>query len=205
MQQREGEKKETYIIQHDKRLCPSAIGIANGIKKPTPSNCGQQLLDKQRQKRRADSSQDKVVYQKERLELERLPVPHQLAATKDDEIVDGDKDGRVPQRGHWRLANDKVKLLGRIASHIFKGLAEERPEADAKGPVDGGKRQRARHGSKSPAPERQLGQGRRAMNERGEGKEEERRTKENHDKRKIKKKREEEKEKEGRKKEREQA
>lgn len=130
-----------HIVQDHERLCPAAISIADGEESSASNESGEQLLNKKGEENSADSREDEVVYQKERLELEGLPSPHQLAATENNEVVNGDKDGRVPQRGHGRLANDKVELLGRISCHILEGLAKERPQVDAKRSFDAGKGQ----------------------------------------------------------------
>lgn len=84
--------------------------------------------------------------QKEALQLEGLPVPHQLSATKNDEIVDGDKNGSVSQRRHGRLANDKLEVIRRIPYHILKRLVKERPQVDAKRPVHAGNGEKRCHG-----------------------------------------------------------
>lgn len=122
-------------------MCPAAISIADSEEGSASNDSGEQLLNEKREENSADSREDEVVYQKERLELERLPRPHQLAATENDEVVNGDKDGRVPQRRHGRLANDEVEFLGRISCHILERLAKERPQVDAKRSFDAGKGQ----------------------------------------------------------------
>lgn len=110
------------------------------------NNGGKQLLNEKRQNDGADRREDEIVNQKESLQLEGLPVPHQLSAAKNDEIVDGDKNGGVSQRRHGRLANDKLKFICRISCRILKCLVKERPQVDAKRPVHAGNGEKRCHG-----------------------------------------------------------
>lgn len=127
-----------YVVQDNEGLCPAAISIADGVESSTANNGGKQLLNEKHQDDGADNREDKIVNQKESLQLEGLPVAHQLSATKNDEIVDGDKNGSVSQRRHGRLANDKLELIRGIPCHILKRLVKERPQVDAKRPVHAG-------------------------------------------------------------------
>lgn len=101
---------------------------------------GDQLLQEQQQKSATDGGQVEVVDFEEKVELERLPLPHELASSKDDDIVGEEENGRLRHAGHGRLSGHEPEVLGGISSNGLECLCENGPQRDTKRPV---KRRRA--------------------------------------------------------------
>lgn len=101
---------------------------------------GYQLLDKEGQENGADGGQVKVVNHKRTVELESRPLAHQLSSAKDDDVVGEDREAGLAHRRQRRLVRLEVKVLWVEAHDHGKGLVKERPEMDAKRPVDAGNR-----------------------------------------------------------------
>lgn len=118
---------QTYIVQDNHGLSPSTIVVADGMEDTIVVKLGNQLLNEEDQEDAADGGQVEVVDEEERLELEGLPVAHQLAATKDDDVVDDDEDGGRLERRHWGLKGNELEFLGRESNNGLPGLAENGP------------------------------------------------------------------------------
>lgn len=101
--------------------------VTDGVEDTIVVELGDELLDEEDQKKTADGGQVEVVNKKERLELERLPVAHQLATTKDDNVVDDNKNGCRLEGRHRCLEGYEIELLGRISSHSLPRLAKDGP------------------------------------------------------------------------------
>lgn len=120
-------ESNTHVVEDNKGLRPATIVVANGVKDTTASEGRDELLNEQDQENARDSRQIKVVDQEERLELERFAVTHDLAATKDDGIVDDNEDGSRLEGRHRRLERHELELLSRVSDDGLPGLAEYRP------------------------------------------------------------------------------
>jgi len=118
---------EAYVVEDNKRLRPAAILVADGVENTLPHDRWQKLLNKESQEDPADRGQIKVVDQEERLQLERLPVAHQLPAPENEDIVAYDENARLFQGWHRSLASLESKVVGRIAHNSLEGLVEVGP------------------------------------------------------------------------------
>lgn len=105
----------TYVVENNKRLSPATLGVADGVEDAAADDGREQLLNEESQKSTADNGQDEVVNQEETLELEGFPVAHDLSATEDDGVVDGDEDGGRLERRHGSLERHKLEVIGRVA------------------------------------------------------------------------------------------
>ena len=117
----------THVVKNNKRLCPTAISVANGMKETVSDNRRDQLFNEQSQKNRADSGQVEVVDQKERLELERFPIAHKLPSAEDDGVVDDYEDTGLFQRRHGGRARFEPEIVRRVPYNELKGLIEVGP------------------------------------------------------------------------------
>jgi len=73
---------------------------------------------------------------KQPIQLQRLPLAHELSATKDEKIID-DEDGEGgAECGEVGFALDKFEVLGFVAVDSGKDLFEEGPYCETKGPVN---------------------------------------------------------------------
>lgn len=52
----------TYVVQDNERLCPTTIGIADGVADSVSNNGRKQLLNEEHQEGCADSRKDKIMY-----------------------------------------------------------------------------------------------------------------------------------------------
>lgn len=129
-------KDTTYIVQDNEGLSPTAVSIADGMENTAANDGRQKLLNVQGQKNTTDNGQVQVVDEEERLELEGLTVAHELAASKNDDVVDDDEDGRGLECRHGRLEGDELELAGGISHHSRPCLVEDGPEMDSKGAVE---------------------------------------------------------------------
>ena len=122
----------THIIENKQLLGPTTIGVADGIKKTVPDKRGDELFDEEGQEDTANYSQDEVVDEEERLELERLSVTHHLATTKNGSIVQDNEYRRLLKGRKWRLARHKAKVIGRVSHQNIESLIKVGPQLYAK-------------------------------------------------------------------------
>jgi hypothetical protein len=87
--------QETYVVQDDQGLGPTALSMANGMEQTMTNNSRQNLLNEQSKQNGADGGEVEVVDQEKSAQLERLAVAHHLAAAEDDEIVEGNEDASL--------------------------------------------------------------------------------------------------------------
>lgn len=72
------------------------------------------------------------------VELQRLPIAHQLAPAEDDDVV-GDEDGGRSREGRERrLARHEAEVLRLVALDCLEDALEERPELQAEWSIEGG-------------------------------------------------------------------
>lgn len=131
---------ETYVVQDHKGLGPATLGIADSMEDATTDNCGKKLLNEESQESTADQGQVEVVDEEETLELEGLTIAHPFATTKDDGIVDDDKDRCRLESGHGGLERHKLEVIGGVADNSSESLVKDGPQVNAKRPVDGWQR-----------------------------------------------------------------
>lgn len=131
----------TYVVEDNHRLSPATVVVADGVEDTIVVQLRNQLLNEENQKDTANSGKVEVVDEEKRLELEGLTVMHQLATTKDDDVVDDDKDGGRLEGRHGRLERHELEVVGGIANNELKGLVEDGPQMDAKWTVDRRQRQ----------------------------------------------------------------
>lgn len=117
----------TYVVENNKRLSPTTIVVADGVKDTLADNSGKDLFHEEGQKDCRNGGQDEVVNEEERLKLKPLPLAHPLTPTKDDDIVADDKDARLFQSRHGRDASLEPEVAGWIANNGFPGLIEDGP------------------------------------------------------------------------------
>ena len=110
--------------------------VANGVKNTTTDNGRDELLKEEHKKSARDESQVEVVDEKERLELERLTVAHQLATTKNDSIVDDNEDRSRLEGRHGRLERNELEFINRVADDSSPCLVEDGPQVDAERAID---------------------------------------------------------------------
>lgn len=122
-----GSLDRTYVVQHDHGLSPTAIVVADGMKDTVAVKLGNQLLNKEDQEDTTDGGKVEVVDEEQRLELEGLSRAHQLAPTKDDDIVDDDEDGGGFESRHGSLEGHKLELLSRVSYNGLPSFAENGP------------------------------------------------------------------------------
>lgn len=128
---------ETYIVQDDKRLGPSAPVVTDAVEDAVACNGGQELLDEQGQQDGADDGQEQVVDHEQGVQLECGELLHDLAAAEDHGVV-GDQDGRgLLEGGQWSDTLDELELAGRIAHYLLISLIKQRPQVNAKRSVEG--------------------------------------------------------------------
>lgn len=90
-------------------------------------NCWQQLLNEEGQQYTGDGSEVEVVDQENGLELERLAVAHELAATQNDDIVKDDEDAGLLKSGHGSLPGDEAEVADGVAGDQSPCLVKDRP------------------------------------------------------------------------------
>lgn len=117
----------THVVENNHRLSPATIVVADGKEDTLADNSGQKLLNEESQEEAADGGQVEVVDEEEGLELEGLAVAHQLSATKDDEVVDDDEDGRRLQSRHGSLERHELEVIGRVANDGREELVKDGP------------------------------------------------------------------------------
>jgi len=117
----------THVIQKDQGLSVTTIVVTDGVEETIVVDFGNDLLDEEGEKDAADGRQVEIVNKEDRPELERLTIAHQLATTKDDNVVDDNKDGVCLEGRHGCLEGNEIKLLGRISSHGLPSLAKDGP------------------------------------------------------------------------------
>jgi hypothetical protein len=130
----------THVVENNQGLSPAALVIADGMENTAADNGRHKLLNEENQKDAADSGKVEVVDQEQGLELEGLTVAHELAASKDDGIVDDNEDRSGLQSRHRSLEWDEFEFAGRVADNGSPGLVKDRPQMDAKGAVEGWQR-----------------------------------------------------------------
>lgn len=117
----------TYVVQDNHRLGPTAIIVADGMEDTIMVELGNQLFNEEDQENTADGSEVEVMDEEQSFELEGLTAAHQLAATKDDHVVNDDEDGGRLESRHGSLKRNKLELLSRISNNSLPGLAEDGP------------------------------------------------------------------------------
>lgn len=125
-----------YVVQHHQLPRPPALVIANGIEDPIPRDCRDQLLQEQHQQHPTNQREVEVMDLEQAVQLQRLPLLHQLPPAEDDDVVGDEGGGRLGHAGHGRLAGDEVELLGLVAAEGGEGFGEDGPEGDAEGAVE---------------------------------------------------------------------
>ena len=88
-------------------------------------NSWQQLLNEESQQNTGDGSEVEVVNQENGLELERLAVAHELAATQNDEIVKEDENASLLKSGHGRLPGDEAEVGDGVAGESYDSEAPQ--------------------------------------------------------------------------------
>jgi hypothetical protein len=131
---------ETYVVQDDKGLSPSTLGIADSMEDTATDNGGKKLLNEESQESTADQSQVEIVNEEETLELEGLTVAHPFATTEDDGVVDNNEDRCRLESGHGGLERHKLEVIGGVANNSSECLVKDGPQVNAKRPVDGWQR-----------------------------------------------------------------
>jgi len=115
------------------------MNITNRIKRSLPHQRRQQLLHKQRQQSSRNDRQVEIVDLEQPVQLQRLPVAHHLASTQDDDVVRDERSESLVRARHGRGARREAEFLGLVASDFGKGGAEDGPEFEAEGALQGGK------------------------------------------------------------------
>ena len=116
-----------YVVENDQLVGPSARFGANGIEYAVSDNRWDQLLGKERQENAADDGQVEIVNLEQPIQLHRRSIAHQLASTKDYDVVGYQDDGSLWECRHWRLALDEAKVLRLVAFGGFERFLEEGP------------------------------------------------------------------------------
>ncbi len=116
-----------YIVENDQLVGPSARFGANGIEYTVSDNSRDQLLGKERQENAADDGQVEIVNLEQPIQLQRRSIAHQLASTKNYDVVGYQDDGCLWECRHWRDAFDEAKVLRLVAFGGFEGLLEDGP------------------------------------------------------------------------------
>lgn len=119
--------RDTYIVEDNEGLRPTAIMIADGIEDALAHNGRQDLLNEESQEDGGDGGQDKVVNEEQRFKLEPVLLAHPLATTKDDNVVANDEDARLFEGRHWRNASLELEVASRVANDGLPGLVENGP------------------------------------------------------------------------------
>lgn len=117
----------SYVVENDQLVSPSAWFGANGIEYTVLDNSWNQLLGKERQKNAADGGQVKIVDLEQPIQLQSRSIAHQLAPTKDYDVVGYQDDGCLWECRHWRLALVEAEVLRLVAFDRFEGFLEDRP------------------------------------------------------------------------------
>lgn len=130
-----------HVVDSDNGLGPG-LGVADGIEKTVINQNGDELLNKQQQKEQRQEGQKQVVELKQKSQLLGGTLSHNLATTKDDNIVDdnGGKDGGGGREGQ-ALALGELKSLGVPTSALLRDIRENVPQVKAKRAVNGGDRE----------------------------------------------------------------
>jgi hypothetical protein len=89
--------------------------VANRKEKTPSNNGGKKLLNEQSQQDCADGRECEIVYEKQRLQLERLAIPHQFSSPEDNRVVDRHEDRGLLQRRHGRLPSHESEVIGGVA------------------------------------------------------------------------------------------
>lgn len=119
--------------------------MANGVENSSSDNGGKQLLDKKKQQYAANGGQVEVMNLEKSIELERLTTTHDLAATKDDDVVGDQHGGSGAERRHGSLARDELEILRLVALDGLEDLFEDGPELKTEWTVE------CRHAIANPA------------------------------------------------------
>lgn len=127
---------ESYIVQNDKLIRPSAIVVANSKEKSLPRNDGNQLLGKKRKQYPTNSREVEVVDLEEKVELEGLAVAHQLSAAEDNNVVCDERDCACLEGRKRCLALYESEILGFVASDGLEDSLKDGPELKAKRAVE---------------------------------------------------------------------
>lgn len=109
--------------------------MADGVEDAMAHNGGQDLLNEEGKQDAADGGEVEVMDEEKGPQLERLAVPHHFATTKNDNIVQCDENGGLLKGRHGRDTGHEAEVVGRVANNLLEGLVEDRPEVDAKRPV----------------------------------------------------------------------
>ena len=108
-------RENTYIVQHDQFLGPTAIVVANGIENTVSNNSGEELLNEEGQKTTADDGQVEIVNHERAIEDECLTMLHQFSSAKDYNIVCDQSCCRLFQSGHGSNARLELEVNGGVA------------------------------------------------------------------------------------------
>lgn len=125
--QRTVSSSRTYVVQDYQRLSPTAVDFANGVEQAMPVDGRNELLSEQGQENATDQSEHQVVDDGNGLELEGWSIPHQFPSTEYDRVIYDNKDRRLLQGRHGRLAGDEFEVIGRVAHDQLEGLVEDGP------------------------------------------------------------------------------
>ena len=126
----------THVVKNDQRLSPSTAVVTDGVEDAVAPDGGDQLLNKQGQEDGADRGQDEVVEHEQGVELERREVLHDLATTENHHIVSHQQSRGLLEGGQRGHARDELEFAGGVAHDLLIGLVEERPQVNAKGPIE---------------------------------------------------------------------
>lgn len=109
--------------------------VADGVEDAVPVQGRDELFGKQHQQPAADEGEVEIVNLEQTVELHGLAAAHELTSAKDDDVVGNQRQGRLPERGHRRATGGEAEVLRLVALDRLKSLLEDRPQGDAKGPV----------------------------------------------------------------------
>lgn len=132
-------RSPTHVVKHHQLRCPSSIVITNRIERSPPHQRRDELLQEQGQQSSADHCQVKVVNLEQAIQLQWLPLSHNLTSAEDDDVVKHQRRRGLGDGGHGRAAGHEAELLWLVASDFGEGLAEDGPEFDAEWAVQGGR------------------------------------------------------------------
>lgn len=136
------------IVNSDNRLSPRT-SVADGVKNTVVVEDRNELLNKKEEKSQRKNSQKEVVDLEEEIESLGLKVFHNLATTKDDNVVDNDgQQNRSGGREGEANVLGKGKSVRIIVGKFDRQEGNDIPEVKAKGSIHGGDSElkRRRHG-----------------------------------------------------------